>query len=210
MIAAVLNSPFQFAAAPAPPPGTSPSFVSASAISGSATIGVPAGIAEGDLLLAFVTNIAAANMSTPSGWTRQGAIFNWASYGYASALYYRVAGSSEPGSYSFGTSSSVGAMVAYRDASSIDVAGAYQDASGTTMTFSGITSSADSMLLAFVCDRDPGGVLTQPSGMTLRVEGAASVFRFGQAELLNANSADRSWVASSTTFNAAGILVSII
>lgn len=203
-------NPFWYSSPPAPPPGTSPSFVSASAISNTATVNVPAGIANGDLLLAFVTNISAANMSTPSGWTRQGAIFNWASYGYASALYYRVASSSEPANYTFGSNISVGAMVAYRDASSIDVAGAYQDASGTTMTFTGITSSPGSMLLAFIWDKDQTVVLTQPSGMTLRVEGGNNLFRFGQAELLNADSANRSWVAASTTFNAAGILVSII
>ncbi len=66
----------------------------------------PTGVAQNDLLFAYVGHESATDVlnSIPSGWTQAGRVHN----GNANAaLYYKLAGASEPVSYTFGFSSSV-------------------------------------------------------------------------------------------------------
>jgi hypothetical protein len=196
---------------PTPVPTGTPAFVSVSSTTYFANVNVPSGIQAGDLLITMVTNANPTDITTPSGWTRLGSNFNWTSYGYASALFYRTASASEPASYNFGSLGiRCGFMVAYRNVSAIVANGSWQEVSGTTMTFTGITSPSGSLLLSFIQDRDPAPALTVPSGMTQRLNDNGGVYwRSGLAELSSATNANRSWTATSTTYNAAGILVAV-
>jgi prepilin-type N-terminal cleavage/methylation domain-containing protein len=66
----------------------------------------PTGVVQNDLLFAYIGHENATDVlnSLPSGWTQVGRVHN----GSANvALYYKLAGASEPASYTFGFSSSV-------------------------------------------------------------------------------------------------------
>jgi hypothetical protein len=197
-----LVNPYRFAAA------ATPTFVAVSAVANDANVAVPSGTANSDLMVAFITNTNPGLLSTPSGWTRIGSVYTWTTLGYGTAAYYRVA-SSEPANYSFGSGTRVGYMVSYRNASVIDANGSYEQKSGTSMAFTGITSSSGSLLLSLINDRDSTVTLTQPSGMTLRLDSSGTFWRCGLAELLSANNSTRTWTASGNIFDAVGILVAI-
>lgn len=185
-----------------------PSFVSVSAVSTTSTISVPAGVQNGDFLVAYVVNQRDTGISTPSGWTRLGSVFTWSTLNYATGLYYKIA-SSEPASYSFGSGLSEGFMAAYRNASAINANGSFEQRSGTSMTFTGITSASGSMLLSLIQDRDPSASFTQPSGMSLRLNSGGTYWRHGLADLLSASNSNRTWTVSSSSFDAVGILIAI-
>lgn len=195
-----LVNPYRFAA--------SPTFIGVSAIANDANVAVPSGTANGDLLVSFITNINPVFITTPSGWTRIGSIYTWSSLGYGTAAFYRVA-SSEPANYSFGSNIRIGYMVAYRNASTINANGSYEQKSGTSMTFTGISSTAGSLLLSFIHDRDSAIALTQPTGMITRLNSSGTYFRCGLAELLSADNSNRTWTASANAFDAVGILIAI-
>jgi hypothetical protein len=187
---------------------STPIFVGVSAIANDANVAVPSGTANGDLLVSFITNANPGLITTPSGWTRIGSIYTWSILGYGTAAFYRVA-SSEPANYSFGSGTRIGYMVSYRNASTINANGSYQQRSGTSMTFTGISSTSGSLLLSFIHDRDQTISLTQPTGMTLRLNSSGTFWRCGLAELLSADNANRTWTASAGAFDAVGILVAI-
>lgn len=189
--------------------GGSISFV-ASAVAANSSIAVPSGTSSGDLMIAFVGAFNASTVTVPSGWTQVGSTFLWQSSQYSSALLYRVAGSSEPSTYTFSTGTyNYGYIATYRGASQIDVAGSFEEKSGTSMSFAGITSASGSTLLACLHDRDDVS-LTAPSGMTSRVNNTSGfLWRVGLADLSNASNAARVWTVASSSLNAAGILVSI-
>jgi len=189
--------------------GGSISFV-ASAVAANSSIAVPSGTNSGDLMMAFVGAFNASTVTVPSGWTQVGSTFLWQSSQYSSALLYRVAGSSEPPTYTFSTGTyNYGWIATYRGASQIDVAGSFEEKSGTNMSFAGITSASGSTLLACIHDRDDVS-LTAPSGMTSRVNNTSGfLWRVGLADLSNASNAARVWTVASSSLNAAGILVSI-
>ena len=175
------------------------------------SVAVPTGVQAGDLLIAMVSNAAPSNLTTPAGWTLVSSL-NWASYGYASAIYSRIATSSEPAGYAFGATNTIrcGFMAAYRNATSIVTSGSWQDLSGTSMPLTGITSPSGSLLLSLIQDRDPSVALVAPSGMTQRLDSSGGFYwRSGLAELANASNVNRTWTVSSTTYNAAGILIAI-
>ena len=65
----------------------------------SLAVNAPSGLAQGDLLLAWVSYNSSATVSAPSGWN---AVGSWMSASFASAqLFSRTAGASEPSSYTF-------------------------------------------------------------------------------------------------------------
>jgi hypothetical protein len=100
-------------------------------------------------------------------------------------------------------------MVSYRNASTINANGSYQQRSGTSMTFTGISSTSGSLLLSFIHYRDQTISLTQPTGMTSRLNSSGTYFRCGLAELLSADNSNRTWTVSASAFDAVGILIAI-
>jgi hypothetical protein len=211
MIAAFINSPFNFGAPPAPPPGD-PEFVAYGASNGT-TYALPTGTASGDFMVAWV-GCASNSFSTPSGWTQSVAPALWsASNGYWAACYTKVAGSSEPSSYTFATGSfRIGCILTYRNASAVDATGSIQECgTDTTPDLTGITSSSGSMLLALLFNRTNSLLtITPPTGMTERVDQlTASFFQMTTAELLSADSSTRTFTQSASPFGSGGLLIAI-
>lgn len=212
MIAAVLNSPFNFGAPPAPPPGD-PEFVAYGASNGT-TYALPSGTASGDFMLAWV-GCTSNSFSTPSGWTQIIAPTSWSTpYGYYAACYTKIAGVSEPSGFTFATGTyRFGCIMTYRNASAVDAVGSIQEFSSgdTTPDLAGITSNSGSMLLALLFNRTNSLLtITSPSGMTERLdEMTASFWQMTAAELLSADSSTRTFTQSSTPFGAGGLLIAI-
>jgi hypothetical protein len=106
---------------------------------------VPSGVQEGDLLLVQLCASATINISAPSGWNL---LTRWWNYGSNAvqggpvrhAVYWKLASSSEPASYSWGTATAcMGGMSVWRG---VDQARPFEDwafegarASTTTVTF---------------------------------------------------------------------------
>ena len=133
-------------------------FVGASSAAKSGTtkvaIGRPAGVAAGDVLIAAMTVRGTQTITAPAGWQR---IRRDADPGgtLAQSLYYRVATSGEPASYTWtlsGTSSMAGTITAYRgvDASHVvDASSGQANASATSFVApSTVTSSSNVRVLA--------------------------------------------------------------
>lgn len=201
----IIIDPYRFAAAAVP------SFI-ATAVASNSSIAVPTGTVSGDLMVAFVGGFNPSTVTPPSGWTQVGSTVTWQSSQYSSALLYRVAGGSEPANYTFTSGSyNYGIIATYRGATQIDASGSIAEKSGTSMSFTGITSASGSRLLAFLHDRDGSVSLTAPSGMTSRVNTTSGfgLWQVGLADLANADSSNRVWTVASSSFAAAGVLVSI-
>ena len=176
-------------------------------------VNVPAGISEGDLLIAVVIVSNPGFYTVPAGWTESAVYSPWTTYGYKSALLYKVASASEPSSYEFGAGIRTGFIMAYRNASSISTVGSWQLLSGTSMTFTGLAVPEGSMLISVFHDRENSGTWTSwtaPAGMTERLNAESSYWIHCAAELLNGDSSDRTWSGiSGSYFPAAGILFGI-
>lgn len=189
-------------------------FVSAGVSANTITsdVSAPAGIAENDMLVAFVEDTNPASIVTPSGWTKVGATFTGPAQGYGYALFWKIAGASEPSSYSFSANPyRCGMVLAFRGASSIDASGSITGTNSSTLTLSGITSSSGSVLIAFIIDRDAFITYTQPTGMTKQVDtvAAGNIFSMSASTLENADSSNRVWTMSSSVWEGAGVLIAI-
>src|SRR3989475_5119316 len=127
------------------------------------TIGRPAGVVSGDLLVAAIS-VRSANPSTPSGWTlvwcgnsgsSTGGSTCPASSTVSLAVYYKVAGASEPATYSGWTTTqkAAGVITAYYNVNTstpINVQNGTGFTSGVTSlsTPSITTATANTMLVA--------------------------------------------------------------
>lgn len=132
------------------------------------TVSAPAGIQEGDILVAVWRNPDnLAVSSVPSGWS----LVVGASGFY---IYTKTATSSEPSDYTFTlntTRNNTIGIVAYRNATSIAVTGSIQVGSGnSTITAPSITLSNDGALLALLGNDGTPTITSAPSGMTERVK----------------------------------------
>lgn len=149
----------------------------AGATSSTCVVNLPAGTVAGDLMFALFQSTFATGagpVNTLSGWTAL------ASYtaGYPDTwLFYRVAGGSEPGSYTWsvsngdGTSIS-GAIVSYQGGPTIDVAGAAISHSATgTNTVASITTANSGVLVLLASQRTTTGLgLSTPSGFAQQMD----------------------------------------
>lgn len=191
--------------------GSNPEFVSYG-VSNDTTYALPIGTVAGDLMIAWV-GCTSNSFSTPSGWTQSIAPALWStSFGYWAACYTKVASGSEPSSFTFATGSyRFGCILTYRNASSVDSAGSIQQFSSAPVTLTGISSSSGSMLLALLFNRTNALLtITPPTGMTERVdELTASFWQMSTAELLNADSSNRTFTQSSLPFAACGLLIAV-
>lgn len=143
----------------------------ASAAATSITVNKPTGTASGDLLLASVTlRISSATITPPAGWTQ---VASGGASSITLATFIKVAGGSEPSSYTFTTS------LAGRQAAGIDrITGAdpitpvdvHSSASGTAATSLVAAavdpSSADTLLVACFGFSTGTATVTNPGGMT--------------------------------------------
>lgn len=121
-------------------------FVGATASSGTTTTRagtVPAGTQAGDVMVAFVGNyynISSPTITPPSGWTQQGATQNPGSTNRTVAMYTRVAGASEPASYTWtfsGATINSVTIISLRHVSNstpVNTAATFNVAAGTAVT----------------------------------------------------------------------------
>jgi hypothetical protein len=148
-----------FATTGTPPP---PAFRSASTVTDGATVARPSGVAAGDLLLASLeVDADPATVTGPAGWTLLQDVRTGASTSnpFHAQLWYKVAGSAEPASYTWSVGGSpwtdIG-VLDYTNVSStapIDVS-AGRDAGSTTTPATGTltTTSANDLVVAVFVD----------------------------------------------------------
>ena len=158
----------------APPP----SFRSASTVTNGTTVARPAGVAAGDVLLAALeVDTDPVTITAPAGWTRLvDQIVGQGVTAYHAQLWYRVAGASEPASYTFMPSSSTWMDVGLLDYQNVDPAApidafAARDAgvTNTPTTGSIVTTVPNDLVVALFQDFDLGA-WTPGSGMAGRYD----------------------------------------
>lgn len=170
---------------PPPPPSSGIAFRSASSGTNSATASIvlarPAGVTAGDVLMAAVTTRGVPTIPAPSGWatvleTRNETIMQ-------QVVFVRVAGSSEPDSYTFSFAKAVsatGGILAYSGVdptSPIDVAAGSVSASSATVTAPSVSTTTDDGLVIAVFGIARLSSFTEAEGMTERLDvtGSSSV-----------------------------------
>jgi len=141
---------------------------------GSITLAVPAGTANGDLLIAQVSSSDTGASNPQTGWNTL--IITQARTGEDWAWYWRLA-ASEPANYtwSWGAGSGPGNIIAYRgvdQVTPIDVAAAAGTAatSGTTLTAPTRTTVTPGALLVAAYTMRTLCTFSQPTGMTERYD----------------------------------------
>jgi len=139
------------------------------------TLPRPTGVAAGDLLLSSITVASTSvSLTPPAGWVQ---VIN-ASEGTVirTVVYRRVAGNSEPASYTWTFPSSIralGAVLAYQGVDPtqpINAADGYGNAASTAITAPGITPSVPACLLVHVAATAVATTITPAPGMTERLE----------------------------------------
>ena len=167
------------------PTGTGATGSAPNGAAGTLTLSRPAGAAAGDVLVAHVvlhTHAFPANPITPpAGWTTV-RVDHDANH-IASGVFWKLAGSSEPASYTFANASgdtseqAVGAITSYRGldpANPIDAHAAttYPSATGSVVAPSVTTTRPAARLLSLVgAYGNDHGPATPPGSMTERYEG---------------------------------------
>ena len=163
--------------------------------SGSSTLvmPVPSGVVAGDVLITSVhaDGSSSTAFTPPSGWT---SIYNGTeNFGY-SQVYWRVAGSSEPASYTWtlgATRKAVGQMGAYLGvdtAAPVETSATGGGTSGTTATAPTITTTFANSLVVMGMSAYPAGsfTITPPTGTTARPQ----TFTTGGGSVLGTQSVD--------------------
>ena len=166
-------------ATPTPTPTTQPGAISlraaASGNNGSGgstlTLSAPAGIQSGDVLVAHVVVRSAGNVITPpAGW---GLVLRQNSTGsIATAAYVKVAGASEPSSYtwSFGTAGQAsGGIAAYTGVNTttpVDASHAQYNDSSSNVNNTGVTTTAANDMLVYAVGITTATTVNVPAGFT--------------------------------------------
>jgi hypothetical protein len=140
------------------------------------TITKPAGVASGDVLIAAISHEAgnADTITVPSGWTLVRRVDNTSSEGVA--VYRKVAGASEPASYSwtFDQSRSLsGGMLAYTgvdNTTPIDVENGQATGQNTTHATPSITTTQPNEMLVAFFAIPQAATWTAPTGMTKQID----------------------------------------
>jgi calcineurin-like phosphoesterase family protein len=137
-------------------------------------VAAPAGVAAGDLMLASIDVIGVPGILPPSGWTLIRDDANGTSL--TKATYYRVAGPSEPLSYTWRLSvprAAAGGIVAYTgvdDSAPIDASSGFVNASSTAIKAPSVLATAPFERLVGLFGIASATTVTPPLGMTERGE----------------------------------------
>ena len=139
----------------------------------SLTINKPSGTAAGDVMIASIAvrpNTAA--ITVPAGWTPVRRIDNANANANSLAVYYKVAGASEPANYTWTFSTSTGSAGGIHTFSGvdtgnpIDVEGGQNTASGLTHATPGVTTTVTNTMLVTSHAFSSSATWTPPGGMT--------------------------------------------
>lgn len=159
---------------------------SATGSSGSLTLSKPTGLVAGDVMIAqFAVRSESPSITPPSGWTFIRT--DTSNFNGQSTLYWRIATSGEPSSYTWSSNvgdRTAGGILAYSGASSSPI-GAHLGSTGadaTPIAPSITTPVNDNVLVTFFALRQVA-LTTGPSGMNLRynVESAGGAGIVGAA-----------------------------
>lgn len=167
------------------------------------TINKPTGTVEGDLMIAVMVSDEARTWTGDTDWTevRDG----------APRIAYKVAGASEPSSYTFTCAlsrRSRGVILTYRNAV-YDTIGAVDTSSPYSPA--GITMSDTGRLIGVICKSDTAGTtFTLPSSMTSRTNSTIVTPRIAIGdEAVSAGATGSRTFTSSSTTNIAAVLLGI-
>ena len=175
------------------------------------TVAKPSGTVEGDVLVALVMvqgTTTQQSITPPAGWTAVGGGGVPSGSVRIGGVWYRVAGGSEPASYTFTVAvtmnQSVGVLLRYAPQSPTTPPGVVDDAAmAETVTTPGVapsldaTGNADTLISLFAAQTTQGAT---PSGMTERVLSLQSAIKVGvYDQLLSSPGATgtREWTGSS-------------
>jgi hypothetical protein len=161
----------------------------------SIAVSVPAGVVAGDVMIASIDAEGSGTFTVPTGWSSTG-LFSGATFFGFSGVYFHVAGSSEPASYSWelGTSrKATGKIVSYvgvENGSPLEVTATTAGASsGTSDSAASITTTlANTMVLLDFGARNSLGTFTiTPPGSTTQ---RASIFTSGTGAVVGSQTQD--------------------
>lgn len=177
----------------------------------------PAGIAVGDLLVAFIDNgVNTTAPTTPAGWTLRDSATTSASW---IGCYTKIVASGDIGATPSwvmpATGKYAGIIEAYRGAQGLgDIDHATAATSGTTINSPDLTLNAGEILLecAFARGTDPG-VWTAPSELTLRHgvnQSATGAVALATGDDFSSPSTAGAWTGGATTTQRAVIAVALV
>ena len=138
-------------------------------------INKPSGLATGDLMIAGLDVIGTPTITPPPGWTAVRTDINGTRM--RQEIFYRVAGSSEPKSYSwrFSTKGSAAAIIlAYRGAATtapvIDASSGQVNPTSTSIGAPGVTTTAQDSVIVGFFGMAGSSLITPPTGTIERAE----------------------------------------
>jgi len=186
-------------------------FVSTGPVSVNTNVTLPTGLANGDILVAFITNITPADIKLPTGWTRAKTDYTWTTYAYATMVAYHVVtnAGSEPSNLAFdngGGANRSGVIVNYRGSSGLVAAGNFSQTGSTAMGVSAVVGTG--LLLSMVSQLQIGtnNSISAPSGMTGRIDSASGgFFHIGIADLAANDAASKAFSVSANAYSAVTI-----
>jgi hypothetical protein len=139
------------------------------------TINKPSGLATGDLMIAGLDVIGTPTITPPAGWTAVHTDTNGTRM--RQEIFYRVAGSSEPKSYSwrFSTKGSTAAIIlAYRGAATtapvIDASSGQANPTSTSIGAPGVTTTGQDSVIVGFFGMAGSSLITPPTGTIERAE----------------------------------------
>jgi len=167
---------------PPPPPGTGPvAFRSASSDGSSSsrtsiTISKPAGTVAGDVMVASIVQNDALPVSAPAGWTsvREDAVGT----AIKQSVFVRVAGASEPSSYTWSLGNYrriTGGISSYSGVDTAHPIDAHNGATGesTSITAPSVTTTTAGAMILHLAGINAEGNISPPAGSTERWENTA-------------------------------------
>lgn len=160
------------------PPNHGVLFAVRPATTSSLTINVPAGASSGDVMIASVAvNPSSVTITAPAGWTLIRQTAQGAGNSSRLATYYRVAGASEPASYSWtlngAHAGAVGGIMSFSgvdNTSPIDVENGAATNSSLNHQAPSLTTGQDDGMLVTVHEYASSSTWTAPGGMTEAVD----------------------------------------
>jgi len=161
----------------------------------SIAVNVPSGVVAGDVMIAVIDAEGSGTLTPPSGWSSTGLFAGTREFGYR-GVYFHVAGSSEPSSYSWGLTTSrkaTGTILSYvgvENASPIEVTATSAGAkTGTSDAAASITTTvANTKVIMDLGAVNAAGsfTITGPEGTTKR----EIIFTSGSGSVLGGDAQD--------------------
>lgn len=160
----------------------------AASSSQSATVPVPAGTVAGDVMVAVIVNQAGGGITAPAGWTL---IRSDGDTNLTQALFYRVATSGEPASYTWALACNrcVGGMVTYRGVDNGDPVEAATSAgvvnnAATIVAPSIATTVSGDQLIGFFASSGAKAGIASPAGMATQISQSTNGGQNGVSQLV--------------------------